>query len=99
MEHIAVKVHKTEKGAVLGACDPELLGKKLRHGETIVEIKESFYFEKHVSPDELAELISGCVTANLMGKRAVDAYCTAHPGAKEGIRLVGGVPHLLVFSL
>lgn len=99
MDRIAVKVHKTDKGHVLGACDVELLGKKLKHGGIVIEVRENFYFERHVGPDELAELVEGCMTANIIGKRAIEAYCKANPDSRDSVVDVGGVPHLLVFKL
>ncbi len=97
MDEIAVKVHNTEKGAVIAACDVELLGRKLKHGEAVVEIRECFYLERHIDPEELAGLVEGCMTANIIGKKAVDAYCKANPESKGSVILIGGVPHLIIF--
>lgn len=99
MDKIAVKVHNSEKGMIIAACDVELLGKKLRHGETVVEIRECFYLEKHIDPEELAGLVESCMSANIIGKKAIEAYCKANPGSKDCVISVGGVPHLLVFRV
>jgi len=99
MDKIAVKVHNTEKGAIIAACDVELLGKKLKHGEAIVEIRECFYFDRHIDSEELAGLVEGCMTANIIGKKAVEAYCKANLESKGNVISVGGVPHLIVFRL
>ena len=99
-EHlIAVKVHETAKGAVIGACDIELLGKRLSDGELKLHISEEFYFGKRSSLEELVKLLEGCLTANLVGEKTVKAYCKANPEAEECIIVVDGIPHLQVYRL
>mgnify|MGYP001113423664 CR=1 FL=1 len=98
-ELIAVKVHETAKGAVVGACDIELLGKSLSEGELKLHISEEFYFSKRARPEDLVKLLEGCLTANLVGERVVKAYCKANPEAEECIIVVEGVPHLQVYRL
>ncbi|MCK4429451.1 MAG: DUF424 family protein [Candidatus Aenigmarchaeota archaeon] len=34
---------------LLAGCDKEILGKKLKFGETEIEIKKSFYFESFIT--------------------------------------------------
>ncbi len=98
-KHISVRVYETEKGRVVAACDRELIGKMLREGEMRLEIKREFYFEKFVSSEELAELIEGCFTANLVGERTTSAYCDINPDARRSIISVEGVPHMQIFLL
>jgi hypothetical protein len=98
-DKIAVKVHKTEEGSVVGACDAHLVGKKLKEGGLVLEITREFYFERHTTQDGLCELLEECITANLVGERAVDAYCGKNPEARESIIKIGGVPHLQVYRL
>jgi len=98
-KHIALKVHDTEKGSIVGACDVEVLGKKLAEGDIVLEISEEFYFDRHVSLDELLDALDGCMTANLVGEKAVNAYCDKNPDAKEAVISIKGIPHLQVFTL
>lgn len=96
---IAVKAHETDKGVVVAACDAHLVGKKLKEGKLTIEVSERFYFERHAGEEELVEMIEGSMTANLIGEKAIGAYCKKNPAAKSGVRKVGGVPHLQVFNL
>jgi hypothetical protein len=98
-DKIAVKVHKTESGVVIGACDAHLVGKRLKEKGLLLEIREEFYFERHATPDELSELLEECVTANLVGEKAVEAYCKKNPEARAVLVNIGGVPHLQVYQL
>ena len=97
--HIALRVHETERGQIIGACDIEVLGKTLSEGDLRIEINESFYFEKKATLSELMDIISDCATANLVGEKTVTAYCENNPEAKGSVRLIDGVPHLQVFRL
>jgi hypothetical protein len=99
MEKIAAKVHKTEKGHIAGVCDARLIGKKLEGEGVSLDITERFYFEKHIEPDDVHVLVEGCMSANIVGPEAVNAYCKKNPEAKGCVKHIGGVPHLLVFKL
>ncbi len=99
MRDIAVKVHESEKGRIIGACDIELLGRSLNEGELTVHISEEFYFGRHATPEEIIELLDKCLSANLIGKRVVGAYCKANPDAENHIMFVDGVPHLQIYRL
>jgi len=96
---IAVKIHRTDKGNVIGACDSHLLGKKISEGGLVMEISKEFYFERHATGEELSLMLEECMTANLVGEAAIAAYCKNKPDAKGLIRKIGGVPHLQVFEL
>lgn len=96
---IAVKVHKTESGAVVGACDASLLGKKFKEGSLKLEVTKEFYFERHTTAEELADLLEDCMAANLVGEKSVGAYCEKNPDAKASVMKIKGVPHLQVFKL
>ena len=38
-----LKIYKNGEHVLIAACDKEVLGKKLKHGNTIVEISKAFY--------------------------------------------------------
>lgn len=98
-KHIALKVHETERGPIMGACDVEVLGKRLVDGELELEISENFYFERHVSPEEFLEVLESCMTANLVGEKTVGAYCKKNPDAEAAVVSIKGVPHLQIYTL
>lgn len=96
---IAAKIHDTERGAVVAACDMDILGKRLTEGKLTVEVSKEFYFEKNVDREELLKHIDSAVTANLIGEKAVGAYCKKNPHAEDCVILIAGVPHLQVFEI
>ncbi|MGC9310214.1 MAG: DUF424 domain-containing protein [Candidatus Aenigmatarchaeota archaeon] len=95
---IACKIFRG-KAVLLAACDRELLGRTLKHGEADFEIKESFYFEKFVGPDELKSLLKEAQIANLVGERAF--ACSIELGLvnRNNIKLIDGVSHVQVYRL
>ncbi len=96
---ISVSIHKTGKGAVVAACDAELLGRAFSDGELRLKLREEFYSGERMAPEKLAELLEECFTANLVGERAVKAYCANRPSAAESVMRIGDVPHLHIYSL
>ncbi len=96
---IAVKTHETPKGRVVAACDIGLVGKSLRDGEMKLHVCEEFYFEKSVGPEELESLLEDCFTANLVGKKTVEAYCRANPDAEVCVMTIDDTPHLQIFTV
>lgn len=96
---ISLKVHETDKGYVIGACDAHLLGKTIKEKGLKLEISEAFYFERHATGEELEGLLESCMTANLVGEAVISAYCKKNPDAKDAVKRIGGVPHLQIYQL
>jgi len=98
-ELIAFRVHETEEGSVIGACDAELLGRTFREGIVKLELREEFYLGEEKTLEELIQLLESCFTANLVGEKIVAAVCEENPHFKSSVKSVEGVPHLHIFSL
>jgi hypothetical protein len=98
-ELIAVKVHETDEGIVIGACDLDLLGKTFKEDDITLELVEEFYSDKQLTIEELLEIIESSITANLVGKKLISAYCEENPNFESSVKTVEGVPHLHVFRL
>ena len=62
-----LKIYKNGEHILIAACDKEVLGKKLKHGNSIVEISKAFYGETYVSEEELQKSIQGATIVNLFG--------------------------------
>jgi hypothetical protein len=93
---IALKIHETEKGPVVAACDIELVGKTLNEGNLELEVSEAFYLDRRVSLKELLSILEKCSNANLIGECVV-AYCSKNPDAEESVIYIEGVPHLHIY--
>ncbi|AKB84626.1 DUF424 domain-containing protein [Methanococcoides methylutens] len=94
-----LKIHKSGNQMIVAVCDRELIGKKLRKGELVVEIAESFYKGEIAPEEKIIEAIANATTANIFGKRAVQCAIDAgliDPGC---IIYIEGIPHAQLYRL
>jgi uncharacterized protein len=94
----ACKVYKGQE-TLLAACDKELVGKKLKFGEVDFEIRESFYFEKFISDDELIKLLKEANMVNLVGDKIVCHCIEKGIVNRNSVKLIDGVSHVQIYKL
>jgi hypothetical protein len=84
---------------LLATCDADLLGKVLREGKIVFEIREEFYKGLEMSVEEAIELVEQCTIVNLVGhmivKKAVEKGLI-HP---EAVLKISGVPHAQIVKM
>lgn len=80
---------------LVAACDSELIGKKFSEGKLCLEIS-SFYDGKKVSEKIFLEHMSNATSANLVGKKTVDAAINANFIDKENVIRIQGVPYCIM---
>lgn len=84
---------------LLATCDADLLGKVLREGKIVFEIREEFYKGLKMSVEEAIELVEQCTIVNLVGhmivKKAVEKGLI-HP---EAVIKISGVPHAQIVKM
>ncbi len=68
-----LKVYKNGGHILVAACDKEVLGKTLKHGNTTVEISRAFYEGELVSEEKLQKALEEATTANLFGEKQSNA--------------------------
>ena len=66
-----LKIYKNGEHILIAACDKEVLGKKLKHGNSVVEISKAFYGGTYVSEEELQKSLQGATTVNLFGEKTI----------------------------
>ncbi len=84
---------------LLATCDAELLGKVLRDGKIVFEVREEFYKGSKVSVEEAVDLMRRSTVVNMVGKRIVNKALEnglIHP---EAILKISGVPHAQIVKL
>ncbi|MDH5664435.1 MAG: DUF424 family protein, partial [Candidatus Bathyarchaeota archaeon] len=74
-------------------CDAELLGKVLRDGKIVFEVREEFYKGSKVSVEEAVDLMKQCTVVNMVGKCIVDKALEKGLIHPEAILKISGVPH------
>jgi hypothetical protein len=96
---VYVNVRKHGKFVVLAACDCELLGKVLRDGKIVFEIREEFYKGHKVTLEEAIELCKQSTIVNLVGRSIVKKAIQEGLVHPEAVLEISGVPHAQIVKL
>ena len=88
-----------ESNVLVAACDKEMLGKKLKHGNTVVEIRRAFYEGEDVSEEELQKALQQATTANLFGEKTVKCAIKCGLIDPDSVIMIDCVPHAQIFIL
>ncbi|NYT19590.1 MAG: DUF424 family protein [Methanosarcinales archaeon] len=94
-----LKIHKSGSQMIVAVCDKELIGKKLKEGELVIEISEAFYKGEIASEEKIIEAISNTTTANIFGIHAVQCAVDAGLVDPGCIIYIEGIPHAQLYKL
>lgn len=95
----SAKVTTYQKNIMLNICDSEFLGKTITDGELDMHISESYYGDKLVDKDEAKTLLQKASIINMVGNEIISMSVELGIGSKSGIKLISGVPFLIVFKM
>jgi hypothetical protein len=84
--------------SMVNVCDRELVGKTLIEGKIKMHLSEEFFSGDLLDGGEVLRLLHGSPIISLAGKRAVGLAVENKLGAKEAVRLVEGVPFLMIYK-
>jgi len=83
----------------LATCDADLLGKVLREGKIVFEIREEFYKGLKMNVEEAIDLVEQSTIVNMVGhqivRRAVEKGLI-HP---EAVLKISGIPHAQIIKM
>ena len=99
MTDVYVNVRKQGKHVVLATCDCELLGRILRDGKIVFEVREEFYKGVKVTIEEAIELCKQSTIVNMVGQCIVDKAVKAGLIHPEAILKISGVPHAQIVKI
>lgn len=94
-----LKIYKNGEHVLVAACDEEVLGKTLKHGNTMVEINRAFYEGEPVSEEELEKALEGATTANLFGEQTIKCAIKCGLIDPDSVIVIDCVPHAQVFRV
>ncbi|MCK8519606.1 DUF424 domain-containing protein [Methanoculleus sp. 7T] len=95
-----LKVHHVPgAGEVVAACDSELLGVTLTHGDVEVCITGGFYGTQRAAEEEVGRALLGATNANIIGKRVVALAIAMGLIREEDCVMIGDVPHAQIFGI
>ena len=95
----SVKVSEYQKNKMLNICDFDLLGKDIVQDELIMNISTSYYGGKIVNRYEAANLLKTSSIINMVGKDTVSLSIELGIGSENGVKIISGVPFLIVFQI
>lgn len=99
MTDVYVNVRKHGHNVVLATCDCELIGKVLRDGKIVFEVREEFYKGMKVTIEEAIELCKQSTIVNMVGKCIVDKAVKAGLVHPEAILKISGIPHAQIVKI
>lgn len=63
---------RTDRGLLVTACDPDVLGETFEDGSVSIEVTEDFYGGEPVESDTVVDALSRATIANLVGTDVVE---------------------------
>ena len=94
-----LKIYKNGDHVLVAACDKEVLGKSLKHGNTVVEISKAFYEGEYVSGVRLESALQEATTANLFGEKTIRCAIKCGLIDPESVITIDSVPHAQIFRI
>ena len=95
----SARLIKHQDSSMLNICDRDLLGKTLKRDNFSLKISQEYYAEKVVEKEEAKELLKKSDNINMVGKDIIDLSVNMGIGSEEGVKVIDGVPFLIVFKM
>lgn len=80
-------------------CDAELVGRVLREGKIVFEIREEFYKGLKVSIEEAMELVAQSTIVNMVGHKIVNKAVEKGLIHADAVIKISGVPHAQIVRM
>ena len=95
----STKVISASGNLMLNICDPELVDKTFLDGTTKIKINPNYYAERDIDEHEAKNLLKKCNSINMVGKKTISLAISLGIGSEKSIRVIQGIPFLLVFKM
>ena len=95
----SARLIKRKDSSMLNICDRDLLGKTLSRDNFSLKISEKYYAEKVVEQEEARDLLQKSDNINMVGKDIIDLSVNMGIGSEKGVKVIDGVPFLIVFKM
>lgn len=96
---VYVNLKQVGKNVLLAICDCEILGKTLREGKIVFQVKEEFYNGGRVTIEEAVGMIENSTIVNMVGKNCVEKAIQKGYVHPEAVLNIEGVPHAQIVKL
>ena len=95
----SVKITDYQKNPMLNICDSDLLDKEIVQDQLKIQITRSYYGQKLVNENEARTLLKTSSIINMVGKETISLSLSLGIGSENGVRVIDGVPFLIVFKM
>ncbi len=92
-------MRKWGRFVLLATCDAELLGRVLREGKIVFEVREEFYKGSKVSVEEAIDLMKQSTIVNMVGRNIVEKAIERGLVHPEAVLKISDVPHAQVVKI
>jgi hypothetical protein len=94
-----MNLKKIRNNVLLAICDTEILGKTLREGKIVFNVKEEFYKGARVAIEEAVDMITNSTIVNMVGKNIVQKAIEKGYVHPEAVLNIEGVPHAQIVKI
>ncbi len=96
---VYINLRKWDACVLLAICDADMLGKTLRQGKIVFQIREEFYSGPLVSIEEAMCLVQQSTIVNMVGRKVVGRALEKGLVHPDAVLEVEGVPHAQIVKL
>ena len=93
-----MNLKKTGTNVLLAICDANILGKTLREGKIVFQIKEDFYKGAKVTVEEALLMIQNSTIVNMVGKTVVSKAIEKGYVHPEAVLSIDGTLHAQILK-
>jgi hypothetical protein len=94
-----MNLRKIGNNVLLAICDAEILGKTLREGKIVFNVKEEFYRGPRVTIEEAVDMIANSTIVNMVGKNIVKKAIEKGYVHPEAVLRIEGIPHAQIVKI
>ena len=88
-----------KNSSLVNVCDADLIGRTLREGELQMHISREFFGGSLVEEEEeVVKIIRDSTMLSLAGQRSVGIALTNKLGSPQAVRVIEGVPFLMIYK-
>lgn len=95
----SVRTSNYQGNTMLNMCDDGLLGKYITENNQTMHISGEYYGGEIVSRETATRLLQESSIINMVGSETVSLAVEIGVGARDGARIISGVPFLIVFKM
>ncbi len=96
---VYANMQRQGKSMLLAICDAELLGKVLRDGKIVFEVRETFYRGIKMSAEEAVDLVGRSTIVNMIGPHIIQEALERKLIHPEAILKISGIPHAQIVKM